>query len=532
MHEDTQFDYNHFLKNLDVKPNDVVAEYKLGRALLCGNAHQILDVLSELDVSDFYDQGIQVIYNTVKEEFEKGEDSEGLIHFSRVVDAHRDRFFDANFKLNIYNGNQIGGIDDFGNLKYRPDEEETKVCIRMVKNKRNMRDMIRNCFRAADMCRHLDGGVDKAYDFMREIVSYHDSSSLNSKQLSQNEFADMMLNHFYDCNDEEKREQQTINMPWKKFQQAVGGFRAEQLVIVSAKSGQGKSAFSLNIGIETGVTQKIPTLYINSELSNKEMAERYLSYTCYIDSRKIREGKYRDENDKNKVTPKVDARVKAEKDRFENASLKFLKIPDLQVSNIEKSIQSDCVKRHTRLVIVDYIGRMDITKTAGVKDLQEWQIMRLAANRLKSLAQKYHVCIIMVCQLTDEGSLQGSKAMKNEADMWLSINRLSKEPVKTKRTSKEDFYDEGSINPLLEKIFPFDTLVKVEKARGVSDVGAVTFRYEGSMMRFCDTEKAVLEMVKINESYGVRYANEILKPDERKRLEDRVANGGNDKEGD
>ena len=84
----------------------------------------------------------------------------------------------------------------------------------------------------------------------------------------------------------------------------------------------------------------------------------------------------------------------------------------------------------------------------------------------------------------------------------------------------------------MEKNFPFDTFVKIEKARGVADVGAIAFRYEGSMMRFCDTRKSVLEMIETNESYGNKYANEILKPDEKKRLEDMVAKGGNEEEGD
>jgi replicative DNA helicase len=162
------------------------------------------------------------------------------------------------------------------------------------------------------------------------------------------------------------------------------------------------------------------------------------------------------------------------------------------------------------MVIVDYIGRMDITKTAGVKDLQEWQIMRLAANRLKTLAQKYHVCVIMVCQLTDEGSLQGSKAMKNEADMWLSINRL-REP------------DDSYKGKRLAEIFPYNTFVNIEKARGVSDTGAMAFRYEGAMMRFCDTPQAVLHMIEENDKYGEGYSNSILSKEELQGLKNMIA---------
>jgi replicative DNA helicase len=505
VHKDTTVDFDAYLKNLDVKPYDVVSEYKLGRVLMCGTSKQITDVLSNLEVSDIYDKAIQIIYNTVKEDYEKGDTKQGLAHYAYIYNTYRDRFSADGFKLNIYNGEEIGRMADFGNIKRLPDDEETKVCIRMVKAKKAMRDTISNLWTAIDLCKHVDNGVEKAYEFLRENMADYERQSADDGTVSKLDFAEGMLNHVFECNDPEAREKNTINMPWRKFQKAIGGFRAEQLVIISAKSGQGKSAFSLNVGIEAGVTQKIPTLYINSELSNEDMIERYLSYTCYLDSRKIREGGYRDEKSETKLLDAVRANVQKAQEAYFKSGLLFEKIPDLQISNVERAIHKDCMERGTRMVIVDYIGRMDITKTAGAKDLQEWQIMRLAANRLKTLAQKYHVCVIMVCQLTDEGSLQGSKAMKNEADMWLSINRL--------RDDDDKF--EGKT---LKDIFPYNTLINIEKARGVSDTGTIAFRYEGAMMRFCDTPDRIMEMIKANSAYGEGYKNEMIDAEEYSKL--------------
>lgn len=509
MHKDTQFDYDNFLRNLDVKPYDLVAEYKLGRALMCGSNKQIMDILGEIEPADIYDKFILVLYNTVKEDFESEVFSEGgLNHYAHIVNTYRYRF--DNVTINAHNGNNICELENFGNIKYRPDDEEVKVCMRMVKTKKAMRDMINNLFVAVDVCRHVDDGIETAFTMLRDMVAKHDSLLKNNGEVNKLDFVESMLNHVMECNDEKTREKNTINMPWKKFQKAVGGFRAEQLVIVSAKSGQGKSAFALNVGIEAGVTQKIPTLYINSELCKDDMVERYLSYTCYIDSKKIREGGYRDERTETKLHALVQKAIDREQKRFYNSALSFVTIPDLQISNVERAIHKDCMERGTRMVIVDYIGRMDITKTAGVKDLQEWQIMRLAANRLKTLAQKYHVCVIMVCQLTDEGSLQGSKAMKNEADMWLSINRL-REPDDSYKGTK------------LSEIFPYNTFINIEKARGVSDEGKLAFRYEGSMMRFCDTPQAVMDMIKANDEYGEGYSNAILDKYELEGLKNMIA---------
>jgi hypothetical protein len=107
----------------------------------------------------------------------------------------------------------------------------------------------------------------------------------------------------------------------------------------------------------------------------------------------------------------------------------------------------------------------------------------------------------MVCQLTDEGTLQGSKAIKNEADMWLSINRLK---------TNEDKY----AGKRLADIEPYNTFINIEKARNVNDTSAIKVRYEGAMMRFCDTAEKIQEMVLENKKYG-KYANDLLSDSEK-----------------
>lgn len=494
MHKDTEQDYREFLHNMKIKPNCIDVEYKLAHILLCGKSNQIAEVVSNMDGDEFYDLACINIFNTVKEDFLEGGTCEGLNQFQHITTKYLDRMSGDNLKLNV---NYAGSIMEFFDTETVPGEDETKMLIDAVKAKHRLRQMVNNLYVAVDMCNHEDGGVDKAYEYIRLLAAEHDAEQHNSEMISKYDFAESMLGLVFEYNDPEKRKGLTINMPWKYFQKAVGGFGVGELVIISAKSGQGKSAFALNVGIEAGVTQKIPTLYINSEMHINDLTARYLSNMAYIDSRKIREGGYYDKYSDTKLNPEVEKAIREASEKYYKSSLLFATIPDLQLANIEKIIRKDCQERNTRLIIVDYIGRMDITKVGGVRDLQEWQIMRLAANRLKTLAQKYQVCIIMVAQLNDEGTLQGSKAMKNEADMWLSINRLKE---------NEDTYN----GKRLADIFPYNTFVNIEKARSVSDNSFVTFRYEGSMMRFTDSLTGIKEMIDKNAAYGDRYKNELM----------------------
>ena len=60
---------------------------------------------------------------------------------------------------------------------------------------------------------------------------------------------------------------------------ATGGFEKGDLVIMSAETGGGKSAFAMNICRDMGIMQKRPVFYLNSEMSKEQMALRWSAIT-------------------------------------------------------------------------------------------------------------------------------------------------------------------------------------------------------------------------------------------------------------
>ena len=502
MHSDTKWDYQRFLQNMEIERYDGRSEYDIARVLMAGRTDCIAEIVESMESDDFYDAGIQKIFETVKGDYLAGNTFEGSEQFSHITTTYFDIFNGKNLPLNP---SFAGSVMDFMNTKAVPEEKKMRMCMASVKNKRLLRDTLFGLYTAADMCVHDGMGIEKAYSYLTEMLWNRETRRSEDGDIEIDEFADLITDTLVEFSKKKVREKRTINLGWRKFQRCVGGLGIEELCIVSARSGDGKSAFALNVAADVGVLQKIPVLYINSELSNEQMAMRYTSYAAHLDSRKIRGGEYAEnENIDQRVFNKVMLASKV----YRKGALKFKRIPDLQIANIERAIRSDCMKRGTKLVIVDYLGRMDITKTSGVKDLQEWQIMRLAANRLKTLAQKYETCVIMCCQLTDQGTLQGSKAMKNECDMWLSINRLKE---------NDDIFK----NKRLIDIFPYNTFIDIEKARNVSDATSMLFRYEGAMMRFCDSEEKIKDMIDENKKYG-NYASQLMSDEEYNLLKGRI----------
>lgn len=222
MHRDTKQDYEHFLKNMNITEKDIPSEYILAHVMMAGEAEQVQEILDKMETEDFWDLGVQTIFNTVKEEAEQGNVFGGQEQFLNIHSKHLDRFTSKNFHLNPDNKNYTD-LTNFYLLDEAPDDIEMRACMQVVKDKRMLRDTIQKLYEAVDMCTHEDNGTEKAYQFLGDMVFSHETEKAKEEDVSKFQFAEGMTKLLYEYNDPEKRNQKTINMPWKKFQRIVGG---------------------------------------------------------------------------------------------------------------------------------------------------------------------------------------------------------------------------------------------------------------------------------------------------------------------
>lgn len=489
MDSNTFAEYKHFTE--DVEQYDLKAEMELIQGLMGRNVIAIASIAASIEPEDFFDLSFRRVFEMLKAEIESGGVMKPESFCVDFTVKYREVLEQMPWRISL--------LGSYRDLMYQNiGDNRAKAIVKKLKQKRELRNLLTSLYEAVDMCRHNQNDNSIVFDYLQKVTINRVAES-DSTEMTKEEFAQGMVSDFYESNDPEQRSKSIISLHWKKLQRTIGGLSADDLVIVSAASGKGKSAFSLNIAHAVGIVQKLPALYINSEIGWKQLKERVSSLMMYVDSKKIRGGEYYDSMSACRVDENVNSALLKAADTFANGDLIFKTIPDLQISNIEAAIRLDAAKRNTRLVVVDYLGRMDVMKTAGSKDLQEWQLLRFAAMRLKTLAQKYHTCVLMVAQLTDDGHLQGSHAMKNECDLWLNISRMNGESE--------------------EWNFPYNTYVEVKKARGVEDATALYFRYDGCMMRFNDSAQGIKAMIDENKKYGT-YANEIMDDAEYRRLSD------------
>lgn len=193
-----------------------------------------------------------------------------------------------------------------------------------------------------------------------------------------------------------------------------GGFEKGQLIIVAAKTGKGKTAFAMNLMRDISVVQKIPGLYINTEMSEDQEDIRMMTLVSEVDHYKIASGTL-NSNEKNIVMKNLD--------KINTSQFYSITEPALTMNKLMSICRRFTAQKKCRFIVVDYIGRMD---TMDAK-LQEHQVLKNAAKKLKTIAQETKTTILMLAQVNDDEKLEGARGMKNEADMYGYLRELSDE---------------------------------------------------------------------------------------------------------
>lgn len=309
----------------------------------------------------------------------------------------------------------------------------------------------------------------KIYDKVETLLLKNNQSSSKRSYLSPKDMALLMIETATERMDKIKRDNEIMFTSYKQVNHASGGFEKGNLVILSAGSGVGKSALAINFVRDVAYVCKKSVLYLNSEMTNKQQAQRYNALLARVSHRALRNGE---------ITYEQLNKIQQVADDFSKRQIHTITIPDMQLSHVVAEIKRMKTRSNVEFVVVDYIGRMDISKTFG-KDMQEWQVMEQIARELKNLALELDIVIVMVAQLSSNGeTLAKASSMKNECDLWLNLKRVGKEDLK-------NYYD--ATGEKLEKWW--NVILEFRKARSAQFGAKILMHFYGDELLFTDNEE-------------------------------------------
>jgi replicative DNA helicase len=210
-----------------------------------------------------------------------------------------------------------------------------------------------------------------------------------------------------------KGELHGISTGIRKLNRLTNGWKDGDLILLTAESGKGKTAFAQNFIASGCFMHQAGTLYANSEMSKKQVIMRFASMVSGVDADRIKYGEISEE-EKQKIFGNMEI--------IEKAPFYHYPCPSLNLNKLVSMIRKLHVQKGIKLVVLDYIGRMDTSK-----DTKEWEALSQICKVLKTIAQELEIAVIVLAQLTEDGALQAAKRMRNEADILIKLLPMSED---------------------------------------------------------------------------------------------------------
>lgn len=298
------------------------------------------------------------------------------------------------------------------------------------------------------------------FDFAKEFNGDDDRPKLIGENI--NDYVEFLKNN--------PNRQIGIPTPWYKFNKAVGGgLRRKTVTLIGTRTGVGKSTLGDNVGLYTSDKLGIPTLMLDTEMSEEEHQERLLANISRIPIDVIAEGrfvgnKYQEE----KITAAAKKMSKLPYTYKSIAGKKFEEVLSIirrwifQEVGFENGRTKDC------LIIYDYFKLMD---SSQLGDLQEFQAIGFQISDMHNFCVEYDVPVLSFVQLNRDGIEKELTSTISQSDrlVWLATT-VAIFKVKT----EEEIQEAGELEGNRKMI-----LVKTRHGKGLDEGNYINMNMQG-----------------------------------------------------
>ncbi len=244
----------------------------------------------------------------------------------------------------------------------------------------------------------------------------------------------------------------------------LSGMQKNNLIILAARPGQGKTAFMLNIAQNIGVRDKKAVGIFSLEMSKEELVDRLLVGQADIDAWKLKTGKLSDD-DFSKLSEAMG--------QLADAPIYIDDTPGLNLVEMRSKARRLQMEHDLSLLIVDYLQLID----PGKKFDNRVQEVAIISQSLKNLARELKIPVLSASQL--------SRAVENRGD---------------KKPQLADLRESGTIEqdadvvmfiyrPEMEVVTPMiPTKLLIAKHRN-GPTGEVDLMFQGNRIKFSNVDR-------------------------------------------
>ena len=274
--------------------------------------------------------------------------------------------------------------------------------------------------------------IEEAYDETRDVFDLLDTAEAKLYEVTQGnvkkstETAQSLVIQAKKKIEEISNKEGMSGIPsgFDKLDKLTSGWQPSDLVIVAARPGMGKTAFTLTMARNVAVNSNIPVAFFSLEMSSVQLITRLISSETGLSSEKLRTGKLEKHE-----WEQLNVKVKT----LEKAPLFIDDTPSLSIFDLRAKARRLASQFGIKMIMIDYLQLM--TAGGSQKGGNREQEISMISRNLKALAKELSIPVIALSQLsraveTRGGSkrpllsdLRESGAIEQDADIVSFIYR-------------------------------------------------------------------------------------------------------------
>ncbi len=255
---------------------------------------------------------------------------------------------------------------------------------------------------------------------------------------------------------------------FKDLDSILHGLHKSDLLLIAARPAMGKTAFTLNLGVNAAVKSGKKVAIFSLEMPNTQLVMRMLSIISSVPMEKMQTGDF--------THGELD-RIYEASECLSKAEIYIDDMPNITPQEMRSKLRRLKVEKGLDLILIDYIQLMQGAKAGRGADNRQQEISDISRS-LKLLAREMDVPVIALSQLSRAvenrqdkrpllSDLRESGSLEQDADIVMFLHR--------------DYYNEES--PEQQNI----TEVLIRKHRNGS-LGRVQLLFKTETQRFHDVE--------------------------------------------
>ncbi len=353
-------------------PHDSEAEKAvLGAVFLDPEA--IIDASDVLQPDDFYEHANRIVFQAMLNISDREE----------VIDP-------VTLQDELKKNNQV---DDIGGIAYvtelsmaTPTAAHVTYYAKIVKRKAILRNLISTSQR---IIQNAIEGSDDVTDILDDAESQIMGVSQDNASGGFKSIHDVLNTAMEEINSIPDDGNMVTGLPsgFSELDKMTTGFHDDELIILAARPGVGKTAFALNVAQFVGLKTDKTVAMFSLEMGAEQLVQRMLASEGLIDSQHLRTGQLTDEEWRKLVVAAGS---------LDNTSIYIDDTPGLKMSEIRaKARRLAKEKGNLGLIVIDYLQLIE-----GPRSESRQQEVSAISRQLKKLAKELHIPVIALSQLS------------------------------------------------------------------------------------------------------------------------------------